>query len=223
MRAVCDQAERVRYAKRLRSAYGQQQGIGGRGDADLYKYFIARSFQLVRSTGIVALIIYAHPSKTLRPLNDEERHSLGELSIIRREVRNAWIAVEDEFAAADRSEIDPKTLADIGDDLSDQALEGFTAEQWTKIRRRAAWLADGFVRRRREAGTLSCDHCRLDPMSLIGQHKITPRSLLDVHHKHPISLGTRYSSMADFALLCPTCHRLEHRLLAVNASLFPAA
>ncbi|MDP3870421.1 HNH endonuclease [Phenylobacterium sp.] len=165
--------------------------------------------------------LYAHPSKTLRPLKDEERHLLGELSIIRREVRNAWIAVEDEFAAADRSEIDPKTLTDIGDDLSDQALEGFTAEQWAKIRRRAAWLAEGFVRRRREAGTLSCDHCRLDPVSLIGQHNITPRSLLDVHHKHPISLGTRYSRIADFALLCPTCHRLEHRLLAGNSSLFP--
>jgi 5-methylcytosine-specific restriction protein A len=167
--------------------------------------------------------LYHRQSATLRELNADEQASLGDLQILRMPARNEWIAIEGEFAKADLSEIDPKLLGEISRDLSDAALEGFAAEQMARIRRRAAWIAGRFARSRRDAGTLRCDNCRLDPSTLIGSHGIKPRSLLDVHHKHPLSLGQRYTTFSDLALMCPTCHRLEHRLMTLGASLFPPA
>jgi hypothetical protein len=42
---------------------------------------------------------------------------------------------------------------------------------------------------------------------------VRPRSLLDVHHRHPLYEGSRVTTFADFALLRPTGHRFEHALL----------
>ena len=47
------------YAERLKGRFTGEDGISGRGDADLYKYFMARCLQLARKDGIVALIIPA--------------------------------------------------------------------------------------------------------------------------------------------------------------------
>jgi 5-methylcytosine-specific restriction protein A len=167
--------------------------------------------------------LYHRQSATLRELNSDERASLADLQISRLPALNEWIAIEGEFAKADRSEIDPKLLADISRDLSDKALEGFSTEQLAKIRRRAAWIAARFARSRGDAGTLHCDNCALDPGTLIGNHEVKPRSLLDVHHKHPLALGKRLTTFSDLALMCPTCHRLEHRLMTLGASLFAMA
>jgi 5-methylcytosine-specific restriction endonuclease McrA len=35
-------------------------------------------------------------------------------------------------------------------------------------------------------------------------------ALLDAHHLFPLSLGERQTRVQDFAVLCPTCHRLAH-------------
>ncbi|MFN9091301.1 MAG: HNH endonuclease [Alphaproteobacteria bacterium] len=32
---------------------------------------------------------------------------------------------------------------------------------------------------------------------------------LDVHHKHHLEEGIRYTLTADFSLLCPACNRVE--------------
>lgn len=45
------------YVARLRSCFGPKHGIEGRGDPDLYRFFMARCFQLVRDGGLIALII----------------------------------------------------------------------------------------------------------------------------------------------------------------------
>ncbi|WP_187334919.1 Eco57I restriction-modification methylase domain-containing protein [Novosphingopyxis iocasae] len=47
------------YAERLKCRFAGNDEISGRGDADLYKYFMARSLQLTREGGTVALIIPA--------------------------------------------------------------------------------------------------------------------------------------------------------------------
>ena len=41
-------------------------------------------------------------------------------------------------------------------------------------------------------------------------------ALFDAHHLVPLSLGQRQTSVLDFAVLCPTCHRLAHRLGALH-------
>ncbi len=152
--------------------------------------------------------LYAHSSATLRPLVDEERELIADLEIEPVESKNAWIGIEDEFALAESSQINPDTERAISRDLA--ALEGMDDERLARVKRRAAWIADRFIRERQRAGNLTCDECAFDPNELASELGVKPRGFLDVHHKHPLDEGVRYTTTADFALLCPTCHRVEH-------------
>ena len=157
--------------------------------------------------------LYAHSSATLRPLNDVERAAIANLDLEPVSTPNAWIGIEDEFALAERSEIDPQVRKAIDVDLSTAAMEGITIERWARVRTRAAWKAGQFLRNRIKNKTLRCDHCSFDPANRIDISVVRPRSLLDVHHKHPLEEGIRYTNIADFELLCPTCHRIAHAML----------
>lgn len=152
--------------------------------------------------------LYAHSSATLRPLNDEEQVLVAELEIEAVSSENAWIGIEDEFPMAEQSQINLDTERAIGRDLA--ALEGMEEERIVKVKRRAAWIADRFIRERYRAGTLICDDCAFDPSELAAELRVKPRGFLDVHHKFPFDEGIRYTTTDDFALLCPTCHRIEH-------------
>lgn len=167
--------------------------------------------------------LYAHSSATLRPLNDAERAQIGQLEIRRIPAFNAWIAIEDEMAAVDASEITSRSLRLLGIDLASGALEGETEERKAKVRKRAAWLADRFIRLRVKANALHCDLCSFDPATVLNSEILKARTALDVHHKFPLEEGTRYTSTDDFALLCPTCHRMEHQLLKRDGTFFDLA
>jgi 5-methylcytosine-specific restriction protein A len=78
---------------------------------------------------------------------------------------------------------------------------------------RAAWKAQQFILGRIRKNALHCDKCGFDPSTHVDIGVIRPRSLLDVHHKCPLEEGMRYTNISDFALLCPTCHRIEHIML----------
>jgi 5-methylcytosine-specific restriction enzyme A len=156
--------------------------------------------------------LFAHPSATLRPLNDDERQQITELTIEARPTTNAWIGIADEAAMAEKSQIDRRTQTLIDHDLSASAMEGLTEEQKVKVRRRAAWLADRFVRERGRGGKLICDDCGFDPATKVDGTTVKPRSLVEVHHKNPLDEGVRYTTLLDFSLLCPTCHRFVHAL-----------
>lgn len=56
-----------------------------------------------------------------------------------------------------------------------------------------------------------CQACPLDPAR---RHKHSSLSgLIDVHHRRPLKLGERETSAKkDLIPLCPTCHRVVHRL-----------
>ena len=162
--------------------------------------------------------LYGHSSATLRPFNDGDRASIAQLELEKLPASNAWVGIEDDFEKAERSEIDPRTRNLINQDLSVSAIEGMTAERWGKVRLRASWLADTFIRQRHKAGTLKCDDCEFDPARRSDLQGIGPRSLLDVHHKAPLEEGVRYTTTADFALLCPTCHRITHARLRLNVA-----
>ena len=153
--------------------------------------------------------LYQTQSATLRILDDEARKAIADLEIEWKDAPNAWIAIEDEFGMAERSTFSRRDERQIKKDLV-KALEGETEERRTKITRRATWLATRFVSQRTKAGTLFCDDCSFDPASRTDLAGVSPRSCLDVHHKHPLVEGKRYTTIRDFALLCPTCHRVEH-------------
>ncbi|WP_109076136.1 MULTISPECIES: HNH endonuclease [unclassified Azospirillum] len=164
--------------------------------------------------------LYQRSSSTLRVLTDEERAKLKNLEIKQIQASNAWIGIEDEFAAAEASQITTRTLKMINADLADRALEGTMKERWAKVRRRAAWIADKFIRSRTRLETLRCDDCGFDPATIFpSAEKNILRSLLDVHHRNPLDEGIRYTTTKDFSLLCPTCHRVEHQRLKQEALL----
>ena len=160
--------------------------------------------------------LYRHPSALLRSLLQEHQLALSELQLVRRVAANALIGVEDEFALAERSEINSRTQRLIDEDLRRGAFEGMPDEYLAKLRRRAAWIADKFVRQRQKAGQLACDDCGFDPAAVLDPKIAKPRSMLDVHHKCPLEEGVRYTQVDDFALLCPTCHRVEHQRIKHN-------
>lgn len=154
--------------------------------------------------------LFGHPAATLRPLNDDERAAIADLPLVREESKNAWIGIEDEIAMAERIPPDKRIAGWIEADLAAAAMEGLTEEQKRRVRLRAAWLAQRFVSERRKRGLLKCDDCGFDPVTKANGTPIKPRTLLDVHHKRPLDEGTRYTTLQDFTLLCPTCHRFEH-------------
>ncbi len=160
--------------------------------------------------------VFAHPSSTLRPLTDAERTAIADLPLAPRSSRNGWIGVEDEAQMAARSDIDPVTRRAIERDLAEAAMEGMTEERRAKVRLRAAWLADRFVTERRRAGSLRCDECGFDAAAKAAGTDVRARTLLDAHHKNPLDEGVRYTTTADFALLCPTCHRFAHAVMRLD-------
>ena len=157
--------------------------------------------------------LFAHPSATLRPMNDVERAAISDLPLLQKSTTNAWMGLQKDIASAEGSEVDARIARDINVDLRSTAMEGMTLKQRCKVRLRAAWLGHLFVRQRQKSGTLTCDKCHFDPTRLVSGGPIRPRALLDVHHLHPLEEGQRITTLADFALLCPTCHRFEHALL----------
>lgn len=160
--------------------------------------------------------LFKHSSATLRPLVDEERAMIGDLGLVPRAAANAWIAIEDEIRMAEGSDIPRRVFENIRRDLAHSAMEGMTEERKGKVRLRAAWLANRFVGERKKAGTLFCDRCSFDPTVHAAGTPVNPRSLLDVHHLHPLDEGQRRTWLKDFALLCPTCHRFEHELIRLG-------
>lgn len=161
-----------------------------------------------------AIRLFAHPSGTLRPLNDDEREQISTLEIEPRTTANAWIGMDDEIAMANQSDINRQTQKLIDADMACAALEGFSEEKKAMLRKRAAWIADRFLRARIRTRRLVCDSCGFDPSQKIANTNVTARSLLDVHHINPLDEGVRYTTEADFCLVCPTCHRFMHRLAA---------
>lgn len=162
-------------------------------------------------------------SNIAAPKKDAERAALANLQLNPVPASNAWIAIEDEFRNAELSEIPRSTTREVERDLVGNAMEGMTEERKAKVRRRAAWLADRFIRSRSKAATLICDDCGFDPMIIFPTGKVKSRSLLDVHHKHPLEENVRYTTIDDFSLLCPTCHRVEHVRMRLEARSAPDA
>lgn len=156
--------------------------------------------------------LFAHPSGTLRPLDDDERAQIAELELDLRPIANPWPFIEADSVAAARSQINGSIQSQIERDLA-QALEGHSEERRVKLVRRAAWLAQKFVIRREREANLTCDDCSFDPSLKAASNGIRPRSLLDVHHKHPLEEGVRVTTELDFSLLCPNCHRFAHVML----------
>lgn len=157
--------------------------------------------------------LFGRQSAGLRILNDDDRNLISDLNIEQRNLSNARIEIEYEFLSANRSDIDSRIIEFLEEDLADMAFEGSNNERRQSIKKRAMWLANKFANYRKSINALFCDNCGFNPTKFAELSHINPRTLLDVHHKNPLSEGERYTSTQDFSLLCPTCHRIEHEIL----------
>lgn len=166
----------------------------------------------------IFLRLFQTQSAGLRRLDEEARTQIADLEINQRNAPNEWIEIEEDIQKAEMSEISPENLHNIETDL-ENAMEGETHEFKGKMKKRAAWLADSYAKWRKAEGTLKCDHCDFNPKDISEVPELNWRSCFDVHHKHPLSEGVRKTGYGDFDLLCPTCHRIEHIRLRLNAAM----
>jgi 5-methylcytosine-specific restriction protein A len=182
---------------------------------------IVRSFRIVgapKSKDVLSREvfrrIYQSQNALLRLLDDEARAEIADLEIEEVEVPAVLVGLDQDYIKAIQSDVTLKNMRDIGTDLRG-AIEGETEERRSKIVRRAAWLADKFIRERIKLGDLKCDKCSFDPKHRDDLSGIKLRSCFDVHHTNPLAEGRRFTDLDDLALLCPTCHRIEHLQLAL--------
>lgn len=81
--------------------------------------------------------------------------------------------------------------------------EGGDAAYWAGYKRERSKLGEDAKKANRDdnGGKYVCVACHWSD---------TERGMLDAHHLVPLQLGKRVSTLADFAVLCPTCHRIAH-------------
>jgi 5-methylcytosine-specific restriction protein A len=64
------------------------------------------------------------------------------------------------------------------------------------------------LRLRSAQGPLTCDACRI---SLAERYGMDHAEVVELHHLLPLARGIQKpKGVDDFALLCPTCHRVVH-------------
>jgi 5-methylcytosine-specific restriction protein A len=155
--------------------------------------------------------LYAYRCRLLRELNDVHRAAIADLEIERVPTSNAWIGDEEQFRIDETNRI----VRSLEEDWSEiPASEGTTTERWQRVRIRAIAKIHEFIDRRNSS--LRCDECGFDPATRLDCQRIRPRSLFDVHHKNPMALGERDTTLADLSLLCPTCHRIADAKLRAS-------
>jgi 5-methylcytosine-specific restriction enzyme A len=90
------------------------------------------------------------------------------------------------------------------------ATEGTVLPRSHLQRERSRSLVDRKKREVIRSGrAFSCEVCDVDVATVYG---VPPGAVIECHHRLPLSSGTRRSTTADLALVCPTCHRALHRI-----------
>jgi 5-methylcytosine-specific restriction protein A len=190
--------------------------VDGQRDRWSVAFAIVRSFEIVGAPKAKTVfppdlwkLLFQQRSNGLRRLDEHAQSYLQNLEIIEIDAPNYLIALDLQILAAEKSEISNTDLAKMARELG-KALEGETEERRKKLIRRSAKLANDFAKWRAANNLMFCEHCRFDPSIRTDLRGIKPRSCFDVHHKNPMAEGKRITTFDDLALLCPTCHRIEH-------------
>lgn len=92
--------------------------------------------------------------------------------------------------------------------------EGATLYRLHRVRERSTRLRKKKLDEARAAGPLRCEACGVDPGVHYG---VVADNVFDVHHNVPLATtGEVRVRTKDLAILCPTCHRVIHRLHGVT-------
>jgi len=80
-------------------------------------------------------------------------------------------------------------------------------------RERKSGLARGAKNNfKKKYGRIFCEACKIEPESLYGVE------IIEAHHRIPLSKSAldRETTVDDFLLLCPSCHRAIHKISDCN-------
>lgn len=92
--------------------------------------------------------------------------------------------------------------------------EGRTATYFHRRRERSPKLRRALLQKRRASNSLQCDICGFRNQT--GDIRLDEAGL-EAHHVRPLAeLGQTTTKVSDLALLCATCHRLVHRVIATQ-------
>jgi hypothetical protein len=180
---------------------------------DSYPLPVGRTFTDVdwvqNAEGEVRLRVALSPEESEYPVRelypDHEEFSFGIYDLDGGTDETRFLARAVDFAL--RARPDFQDFSEIELDF----LEGVPLKKRQLVYSRSAQLVRLFIARRVSDKMLVCDDCSFDPTTRLADLAISPRSLLDVHHKNPRNLlGAQWNTLTDLALLCPICHRLTH-------------
>lgn len=148
-------------------------------------------------------------TRELRILTDAHRACLNDLKITEREIKPDVHAI---LAKTEREQYERLFDEDFA------VAEGMAAKRVQHYRKRFPGLAREYKELLAAKGILRCDLCRCDPSqhALLRGLNVDPCSLFDVHHKTPLKYGERKTRFEGLQLLCPTCHRIRHAILAAR-------
>lgn len=111
-----------------------------------------------------------------------------------------------------RSLIDRFPVVEDEDDIETVHNEGVVRYRMHRLFERDKKLRERKLAQDRKAngGKLICAACGLNPATQYGERFA---EVLECHHLIPLhQSGPRETSLKDVALLCPTCHRVAHRM-----------
>jgi 5-methylcytosine-specific restriction protein A len=88
--------------------------------------------------------------------------------------------------------------------------EGTLLPRFHLVRERNA----GAVRRKKQQALksgrpITCEVCGIEVAAVYG---VADGAVVECHHRAPLAEGPRQTRLADLALVCPTCHRVLHRV-----------
>ncbi len=105
-------------------------------------------------------------------------------------------------------------VSDLIEDDEVLFAEGKVATVLHRKRERSTALRKSLLKARQKKGVLSCDVC--DVKSTL-QDKDLQGAIFEAHHLVSLStVGESKTKLSDVALVCASCHRLIHRVIAVK-------
>jgi 5-methylcytosine-specific restriction protein A len=144
-------------------------------------------------------------------------HGLGNVSEIDRSVWNELGTQPErvhQMAETIRSHIDISGAIWRNEAYDEEFSEGLLVTGVHTRRERNSKLRARLIQRRKDEGALACDMCAAAGGAW---RESIDEAIFEAHHIVPLSaMAERQTHLADLALLCANCHRVIHRLIAME-------
>jgi hypothetical protein len=140
---------------------------------------------------------------------DELRRSVMQQSSLPRELPPKAL---EGILSLDLVEHEVGSTKDFLGQMSPPIREGYRTdpELRKRIIRAVSLANDAKQGQRDQYGELRCDVCARGSRSFSARFGTRVERAWHAHHKYPLSLGERDSTLSDFSILCAFCHEIAH-------------